>query len=112
MARAAQRGRARRGDVRLAILSLLSDAPSNGYGLIKAIAERTDGTGEADQCPRHAARPRRLLRRAPLAVALGLGLEDRMAPVNTTSAALIRADSFAARSGGAKRKADSSSMQS
>jgi len=37
------RGRARRGDVRLAILSLLSDAPSNGYGLIKAIAERTDG---------------------------------------------------------------------
>ncbi|ROS52742.1 PadR family transcriptional regulator [Frigoribacterium sp. PhB24] len=38
------RGRARRGDVRLAILSLLSDAPSNGYGLIKAIAERTDGT--------------------------------------------------------------------
>ena len=38
------RGRARRGDVRLAILSLLADAPSNGYGLIKAIAERTDGT--------------------------------------------------------------------
>ena len=37
------RGRARRGDVRLAILSLLADASSNGYGLIKAIAERTDG---------------------------------------------------------------------
>jgi len=36
------RGRARRGDVRLAILSLLADTPSNGYGLIKAIAERTD----------------------------------------------------------------------
>ena len=33
--------RAGRGDVRLAILSLLSDAPSNGYGLITAIAERT-----------------------------------------------------------------------
>lgn len=27
--------------MRLAILSLLSDAPSNGYGLITAIAERT-----------------------------------------------------------------------
>lgn len=35
--------RAGRGDVRLAILSLLSDAPSNGYGLIKAIAEKTAG---------------------------------------------------------------------
>ncbi len=37
-------GRARRGDVRAAILSLLAEAPSNGYGLIKAIAERTDDT--------------------------------------------------------------------
>jgi DNA-binding PadR family transcriptional regulator len=36
-------GRARRGDVRAAILSLLADGPSNGYGLIKAIAERTEG---------------------------------------------------------------------
>jgi DNA-binding PadR family transcriptional regulator len=36
------RGRARRGDIRLAILSLLSEAPSNGYGLMKAIAERTE----------------------------------------------------------------------
>lgn len=35
--------RARRGDVRVAILSLLGDSPSNGYGLIKAITERTDG---------------------------------------------------------------------
>ena len=35
--------RASRGDVRSAILSLLSEAPSNGYGLIKAIAERTNG---------------------------------------------------------------------
>ena len=35
--------RAGRGDVRLAILSLLSEAPSNGYGLIKTIAERTNG---------------------------------------------------------------------
>jgi len=33
--------RAGRGDVRLALLSLLADAPSNGYGLIKAIAEKT-----------------------------------------------------------------------
>jgi DNA-binding PadR family transcriptional regulator len=38
------RGRARRGDVRLAILSLLADGPSNGYGLIKSIAERSEGT--------------------------------------------------------------------
>jgi DNA-binding PadR family transcriptional regulator len=36
--------RKRRGDVRLAILSLLSDAPSNGYGLIKGIGERSGGT--------------------------------------------------------------------
>lgn len=33
--------RASRGDVRLAILSLLADAPSNGYALINAIADRT-----------------------------------------------------------------------
>lgn len=33
--------RAGRGDVRLAVLSLLAEAPSNGYGLIKAIAEKT-----------------------------------------------------------------------
>lgn len=37
------RGRASRGDIRSAILSLLAAAPSNGYGLIKAIAERTGG---------------------------------------------------------------------
>jgi DNA-binding PadR family transcriptional regulator len=37
------RGRARRGDVRLAILSLLADAPSNGYGLITGIAAKTEG---------------------------------------------------------------------
>ncbi|GAB3616069.1 hypothetical protein GCM10027416_06260 [Okibacterium endophyticum] len=36
-------GRAGRGDVRSAILSLLAETPSNGYGLIKAIAERTSG---------------------------------------------------------------------
>lgn len=36
-------GRARRGDVRSAILSLLAENPSNGYGLIKAIAEKTSG---------------------------------------------------------------------
>lgn len=35
--------RARRGDVRQAILGLLADGPSNGYGLLKAIGERTDG---------------------------------------------------------------------
>ncbi|MGA1838620.1 PadR family transcriptional regulator [Herbiconiux sp. 11R-BC] len=35
--------RASRGDVRSAILSLLETAPSNGYGLIKAIAEKTGG---------------------------------------------------------------------
>jgi DNA-binding PadR family transcriptional regulator len=37
------RGRARRGDVRLAILSLLADAPSNGYGLITGIAAKSEG---------------------------------------------------------------------
>lgn len=36
-------GRARRGDVRHAVLALLAENPSNGYGLIGAIAERTDG---------------------------------------------------------------------
>lgn len=33
--------RANRGDIRSAILSLLAEGPSNGYGLIKAIAEKT-----------------------------------------------------------------------
>ena len=37
------RSRARRGDVRLVLLSLLSAEPANGYGLIRAIAERTEG---------------------------------------------------------------------
>jgi DNA-binding PadR family transcriptional regulator len=37
------RGRASRGDIRSAILSLLSAGPSNGYGLIKAVAEKTEG---------------------------------------------------------------------
>ncbi len=37
------RRRASRGDIRSVILSLLSDAPSNGYGLIQAINERTAG---------------------------------------------------------------------
>jgi DNA-binding PadR family transcriptional regulator len=41
------RGRARRGDVRLAVLSLLGESPNNGYGLIKAIAERTDDAWRA-----------------------------------------------------------------
>jgi DNA-binding PadR family transcriptional regulator len=35
--------RASRGDVRSAILSLLAEGPSNGYGLIKAVAEKTGG---------------------------------------------------------------------
>jgi len=35
-------GRARKGDVRAAILSLLSEAPATGYALIKGIAERTE----------------------------------------------------------------------
>lgn len=33
--------RPQRGDVRLAIMSLLAEKPSNGYGLISEIAERT-----------------------------------------------------------------------
>lgn len=36
-------GRARKGDVRSAILSLLSEAPTNGYGLIKAIHAKSEG---------------------------------------------------------------------
>lgn len=36
--------RARKGDVRSVILILLSEAPSNGYGLIKSIAAKTAGT--------------------------------------------------------------------
>jgi DNA-binding PadR family transcriptional regulator len=35
--------RARKGDVRGAVLSLLAEAPSNGYGLIRGITEKTDG---------------------------------------------------------------------
>jgi DNA-binding PadR family transcriptional regulator len=35
--------RARRGDVRLAVLGLLNEGPANGYNLIGQIAERTQG---------------------------------------------------------------------
>ncbi len=35
--------RARKGDVRAALLSLLAEGPSTGYGLMKAIGERTEG---------------------------------------------------------------------
>ena len=35
--------RARRGDIRLAILQLIAEEPANGYQLITKIAERTDG---------------------------------------------------------------------
>ena len=35
--------RARRGDVRLAILALLAEEPMNGYQMIQAMAERTGG---------------------------------------------------------------------
>jgi DNA-binding PadR family transcriptional regulator len=37
------RGRARRGDVRLALLRLLAEEPRNGYQLIQAIEERSEG---------------------------------------------------------------------
>jgi DNA-binding PadR family transcriptional regulator len=37
------RGRARRGDVRLAVLRLLADEPRNGYQLMQAIEERSGG---------------------------------------------------------------------
>jgi DNA-binding PadR family transcriptional regulator len=36
--------RKRRGDVRSAIISLLAEQPSNGYGLIKSIADKSGGT--------------------------------------------------------------------
>ena len=38
------KGRAGRGDIRSVILSVLAEGPSNGYGVIKTIAERTGGT--------------------------------------------------------------------
>lgn len=37
------RGRARRGDVRLALLLLLAEEPRNGYQLMQAIEERSEG---------------------------------------------------------------------
>jgi DNA-binding PadR family transcriptional regulator len=37
------RGRARRGDVRLAVLRLLAEEPRNGYQLIQSIEERSEG---------------------------------------------------------------------
>jgi len=37
------RGRAGRGDIRAVILSVLSEGPSNGYNVIKTIAERSGG---------------------------------------------------------------------
>jgi len=37
------RGRARRGDVRMALLRLLADEPRNGYQLMQAIEERSGG---------------------------------------------------------------------
>ncbi|MGH9127341.1 MAG: PadR family transcriptional regulator [Acidimicrobiales bacterium] len=37
-------GRARRGDVRAAVLLLLSEAPRNGYQIIQELAERSRGT--------------------------------------------------------------------
>jgi len=38
------RGRARRGDVRLAVLRLLAEEPRNGYQLMQAIEERSKGS--------------------------------------------------------------------
>ncbi|RQP10653.1 MAG: PadR family transcriptional regulator [Microbacteriaceae bacterium] len=38
------KGRAGRGDIRSVILSVLAESPSNGYGVIRTIAERTGGT--------------------------------------------------------------------
>ena len=37
------RGRRRRGDVRIALLLLLSEEPSNGYQLMQTLEERSDG---------------------------------------------------------------------
>ncbi|XVX20813.1 PadR family transcriptional regulator [Actinomycetota bacterium] len=37
------RGRARRGDVRLAVIALLGEEPANGYQLIRALADKTGG---------------------------------------------------------------------
>lgn len=38
-----RRGRARRGDVRQAVLALLAEEPMNGYQMIQTMAERTGG---------------------------------------------------------------------
>ena len=38
-----RRGRARRGDVRAAILNLLAEGPMHGYQLMQTIAERSEG---------------------------------------------------------------------
>ncbi len=38
------RKRARRGNIRFAIVSVLADGPENGFGLIKQIEQRTGGT--------------------------------------------------------------------
>lgn len=40
----ARAARARRGDIRNAILSVLAENPASGYGLMKAISERSVGT--------------------------------------------------------------------
>ena len=41
--RSGSRGRAQRGDVRVAILILLSEQPMHGYQLMQAMADRTQG---------------------------------------------------------------------
>jgi DNA-binding PadR family transcriptional regulator len=41
--RSGSRGRAQRGDVRVAILILLADQPMHGYQLMQAMADRTQG---------------------------------------------------------------------
>lgn len=41
------RGRARRGHIRLALISLLAESADNGYGLMKRIEERTGGLWKA-----------------------------------------------------------------
>jgi len=41
--RGGRRGRAQRGDVRIATMLLLSESPMHGYQLMQAMADRTDG---------------------------------------------------------------------
>ena len=47
---AARDGRARRGDIRFALLSALTDGPAHGYEIIQRLEERTGGRWKPSLC--------------------------------------------------------------